>query len=206
MTTVADEAGRGRGFVGLRRASALELRQFVVSASPGSAWRSRSAALTRSRTSCSKNWPVVTRASRWKSAICWRVRPTSESPHAEGVVEEGEGVVLRQRGEPERELREVHGHRVLVHAVEAALGDEAAGVETRPRRAGSAAPVVDVPGLDQLVAELAAGLDQERAGAHRRVADLQIEDLLGRRASRRVARRIGSSVVATIGSVSERGV
>ena len=43
------------------------------------------------------------------------------------------------------------------------------------RDLGTAA--VRVPGLDQRVAELAAGLDQERAGAHRRVADLEVEDL-----------------------------
>ena len=48
---------------------------------------------------------------------------------AQRVVEEGEWVLARQRREPERELGEVHGHRVLVDAVEAALRDEAAGVE-----------------------------------------------------------------------------
>ena len=37
-----------------------------------------------------------------------------------------------------------------------------------------------LPGLDERGGELAAGLDEERAGAHRGVADLQLEDLLGR--------------------------
>ena len=62
-----------------------------------------------------------------------------------------------------------------------------------------------VPGLDERVAQEAAGLDQKRPRAHRRVTDLEIEDLLGRR---RVAEppRMGCNVVRTIGSVSERGV
>ena len=38
-------------------------------------------------------------------------------------------MVLGQRGQPERQLGQIHGHRVLVHAVEAALGDQPAGVE-----------------------------------------------------------------------------
>ena len=45
----------------------------------------------------------------------------------EGVVEEGEGPVLLQRDEPERELGHLDGHGVDVHAVEAAVGHEAAG-------------------------------------------------------------------------------
>ncbi len=47
----------------------------------------------------------------------------------QGVVEEGEGMVLRQRRQPQRQLAEVHRHRVLVHAVQAALGDQAASVQ-----------------------------------------------------------------------------
>ncbi len=126
------------------------------------------------------------------------------------VVDEGERVVPGQRDEPERELGEVHRHGVPVHAVEAALGDEPAREDHLVlvgRDRGHLA--VGVPGLDQRVAELAAGLDQERAGAHRRVADLEVEDLLGpggRPSSPRSRARIGSSVVRTIGSVSERGV
>ena len=46
---------------------------------------------------------------------------------AQGVVEEGEGPVLCERHQPERELRHLDGQRVLVHAVEAALGHEAPG-------------------------------------------------------------------------------
>ena len=38
---------------------------------------------------------------------------------------------------------------------------------------------MQVPRFDQGIAELPAGFDQEGAGAHRRVADFQFEDLLG---------------------------
>jgi hypothetical protein len=44
----------------------------------------------------------------------------------ERVVEEGEGPVALQRDEPEGELGHLHGHRVDVHAVEAAVRDYAA--------------------------------------------------------------------------------
>ena len=40
------------------------------------------------------------------------------------VVQELEGPTLGKRGEPERELGELHGQRVHVHAVEAALGHQ----------------------------------------------------------------------------------
>ena len=56
-------------------------------------------------------------------------QPDQRIAALQGMVEECEGVVLRQRGQPERELGQVDRHRVLVHAVEAALGDDAAGVE-----------------------------------------------------------------------------
>ena len=68
---------------------------------------------------------------------------------------------------------------------------------------------VGVPCLDQHLGQQAASLDEERARAHRRVADLQVEDLLRRGgvpSSPRSRSRIGPSVVRTIGSVSERGV
>ena len=96
---------------------------------------------------------------------------------AEGVVEEGQGVVLGQGREPQGELRQVDGDLVAVDAVEAVAGDEPAGVDPlvlvgRDGRHG----VVGVPGIDQDIAELAAGFDEEGAGAHGRVADLEVED------------------------------
>src|SRR4051794_13717726 len=98
----------------------------------------------------------------------------------ERVVHERESVVLRKRDEPQRHLGEVHGHGVPVHAVKAAQRD-------KPAREDKLVLVrwylgyltVGVPGLDQRVSELAAGFDEERPGPHRRVADLEIEDLRG---------------------------
>ena len=58
---------------------------------------------------------------------------------------------------------------------------------------GTAGVRHDAPGPDELIAELAAGLDEERGGAHGDVADFELEDLLGRRASPS-RRRIGSRV------------
>ncbi len=89
-------------------------------------------------------------------------------------------MILGQGDEPQRQLGEVHRHGVAVHAVEAALGDQAAGEDHRVLvgrdvRHG----VVRAPGIDQRVGELPARFDQEGAGAHRGIADLQIEDPLG---------------------------
>ena len=97
---------------------------------------------------------------------------------ANGVVEEGEGMVAGEGGEPEGELGEVHGHRVAVHAVEAALGDEAAGEEQLVfiRRHGRPS-AVDTPRLDEGIAELAAGFHLECARADGHVADFEVEDL-----------------------------
>ena len=90
-------------------------------------------------------------------------------------------MLLRQRGQPQRHLGQVDGHRVAVDAVEATLGDEPAGhdnlvIARRHRRRR----VVGAPGVEQRVAELAARFDEEGARAHRRVADLQVEDRLWR--------------------------
>src|SRR4051794_39632983 len=96
------------------------------------------------------------------------------------MVEERKRMVLRQSRQPERELGEVNGHRVPVDPVEAALGNNAAGVEELVlvvRNLWDA--VLCVPGSDQGLGQLAAGFDEEGTGAHRRVADLEVEDLLG---------------------------
>lgn len=100
----------------------------------------------------------------------------------ERVVEEGELVVLRERLEPERELGELDRERVPVDPVEAAGGDEPLGVQklVLVGRDRGRAPVPR-PGLDEPGGELPAGLDEERARAHRRVEDRQIEDLFGAR-------------------------
>ena len=68
---------------------------------------------------------------------CRRARSSSSArrPDADqrvaapdGVVEEGERPVLAQRHQPERELGHLDGQRVLVHAVQAPLGHQSAGV------------------------------------------------------------------------------
>ena len=89
-------------------------------------------------------------------------------------------MVLRQGDEPERQLGEVDRLGVAVHAVEAALRDLAAGEDDLVLvRRNLGHGVVRLPGRDQRIAELAAGFDQECAGAHGGVADLEVENLLG---------------------------
>ena len=91
----------------------------------------------------------------------------------ECVIYKGEGMVPRQRYEPERNLGEIHRYGVPVDAIEATLCDQPAREDhlVLVGRDRGHLPV-GVPGLDQCVAELAASLDQECPRAHRRVADL----------------------------------
>ena len=110
----------------------------------------------------------------------------------------GEGV------QPQRDLGELHGHRILVHAVDAALQHHAADdvavvelprvhgpavgrgvVQNRPANVGDAArqrrDVTLYRGVgrgnrgDHAVAQQIDQADQKVAGAHGRVADLQVE-------------------------------
>ena len=133
-------------------------------------------------------------------------------PGGEAVVEEAEGPFGVHRDQPQRQLRHLDGEGVDVDAVQAVLGDLAAGLEQElvgfGVRADAAGGAVQVhgegfgvtfvqPRLDQAVGEVAAGGDEERAGAHRDVRDLQFEDLLGRADPplRRVRRLQGTGAV-----------
>ena len=69
---------------------------------------------------------------------------------AQCVIEEREGMLLGKRRQPQRKLRQINGHLVLVHAIETALGYDAAGMEQfvlvrRNRRKGIGA----APGFEQ---------------------------------------------------------
>ena len=100
---------------------------------------------------------------------------------AERVVDEGERVLARESDEPEREAREVHGERIPVNAVQAALRDEPSCVEERilvRRQCGHGRG--PFPGPDQVLGELTARLDEEGTGAHRGIADLERQDVVGR--------------------------
>jgi len=52
------------------------------------------------------------------------VRPHQRVAVLQGVVEEGEGAAPVQRHQPQRQLGHLHRQRVLVHAVEAAIGHQ----------------------------------------------------------------------------------
>lgn len=98
------------------------------------------------------------------------VQPDERVPVPQRVVEEGELVVARECGEPERQPCHLDGEKVAVHAAEAVHGDQAARVLSRVlvrrqlrRRAGAR------PSVAQLLRELPARLDEEGAAAHGRV-------------------------------------
>ena len=97
------------------------------------------------------------------------------------MIEKGELVIARERRKPEREFCKLDRARVLVDAVEAALRDEAARVQRLVLVLGDLRPRLGParPGAHQPVAERAAGLDQERARAHRGIADFEREHVLG---------------------------
>ena len=82
---------------------------------------------------------------------------------AQGVVEERERVLARERHKPQRHLRQVDRDRVAVDAVKAALRHEPAGQRHLVLIGGDVRPTaVCGPGGDELLAELAARLDEER--------------------------------------------
>jgi len=110
---------------------------------------------------------------------------------AQVVVEEGEWLSLRYRLQPQRELRQLDGQRVQVHAVDAALdhqppGRDHVGLFVRRLRAqvgevhdGLAHAIRGGAALDQVVREEVRGLDQEVPAAHGRVEHRQLQDLRG---------------------------
>jgi hypothetical protein len=111
---------------------------------------------------------------------------------AQGVVDEGEGLVLRERDEPQRQAREADGEGVFVDAVEASLRDEAARVQhhvaVRARHEVEA-PLARPRGHHH-VGEEAARLHEEGPAPHGGVAHLEVEQALrrGRVAHRREQR------------------
>ena len=87
---------------------------------------------------------------------------------AQGVIQKREWMIFGQGRQPERQLRQVHGHGILVHAVEAALRDQSAGVQNLILvwRNGRQL-LMRVPGHDQHIAKLPTRFHQKRSGAHR---------------------------------------
>src|SRR5437879_6595895 len=112
------------------------------------------------------------------------------------VIEEAEGPPLRKSDEPERELGELHGHRVDVYAVNASFRDQSAR-QVEPflkilrhevvsgrlledlsiRRDACTATLGFIPRLHQSLAQPATDLDQKRRRPHSHVADLEVEEL-----------------------------
>jgi len=93
------------------------------------------------------------------------------------VIEERQRPVGRERRQPQRQPRELDGHRVHVDAVQAALGDHP------PRRHALAHAEIAAmvrPGPDERrfvrLGQITARGDQERSTAHRRIDDAKLED------------------------------
>ena len=92
------------------------------------------------------------------------------------VIEEGEFMVARQCRQPQRQPRQIDRARVLIHAIEAALRHQTAGMQLLVliRRNGWTRLRPTSPGSDQTLAQGAANLDQKGARAHGWVTYLQI--------------------------------
>ena len=98
---------------------------------------------------------------------------------ADVVVEEGERLAGFQRFEPQAHAAQLGGHRVDVHAVEAAADHVAQGVLVEERR-GFALALRQRAHAGQVPGQPVRRADEEVAGADGRVADLEGEDgLLG---------------------------
>ena len=137
-----------------------------------------------------------------------RVSPTRLSPRLQRVVEEGELVLARQRREPQRQAGEIGRQRVLVDAVEAALRDQAAGVQllVLVRRDGRLRVRVRAQACDQPRRRAAGRPRPGRRRSPGRIADLERPALPPASRPAPMRSKAGSSAWRTIGSVSERGV
>ena len=110
----------------------------------------------------------------------------------QAMIEKAERPIGGQRRQPERQPRELHGHRVQIDAVQAALGDRAPN--------GGPLCVADVArvagaGADQRrlvrARQIAAGGHQKRAAAHRRIDDPELQDVVRCRRRARAGRACG---------------
>ena len=91
-------------------------------------------------------------------------------------------MILGQRGQPQRQLRQVCRHGVLVYSVQTPLGDLPLGMKLLVFIRRQDGPlVVRVPRAAQRRAKLAAGFHQKGARAHGRIAHLKVENLRRRR-------------------------
>ena len=114
----------------------------------------------------------------------------------QAVIEKAERTIGRERGQPQRETRELDGHRVEVDAVQAAFRDrspdaDALGVADVGCVTVSTAYERSLVGVRQKPA----GGHEERAAAHRRIDDAQLQDVLGRRVAHQRAERAANQVV-----------
>ena len=98
------------------------------------------------------------------------------------MIDERERQGLAQSHQPERELGELHGRRVLIDAIQTLLRDEPARVEVciSVRFDDLRKLALSSPRGDDLARELPTRGHQERTRAHRGIADLQLQDLFGR--------------------------
>ena len=92
---------------------------------------------------------------------------------AQVVVEEGKGTVGGDGFQPQGQLRQFHGHRVEVHAVQAILDDAAFPVGQGRFAAAGLGRGERVRG--DLFGKELAGPQEEVAGTHRRVKDAQTQ-------------------------------
>ena len=147
---------------------------------------------------------------QWNASICLRESPTSESPCRRAWSRKVSGWSFASVDQPERHLGEVDRHRVLVHAVEAALGDSRRAKMTSSSSGG-------IAGTSPWACQASTSASPSWRQASTRNAPepiagsqtLRSRICAGRGglpSSPRRRARIGSSVVRTIGSVSARGV
>ena len=98
------------------------------------------------------------------------------------MIEKGEFVIAGQRRQPQRQLRQFHGARVLVHPIQAVQRHQPPRVQRliligrQGRRAA-----MRLPRFQQGGGQLLADFHQKRPRPHRRIAHLQAQNLLRRR-------------------------
>ena len=211
-------AGTTRRTRDRRSASTATRRPSGPSARPAHAPSRAPAPACRWASSRARTAPAAPRAARSSIVVVVEQRQGASAPRAparvrrvpqvgepraeqavadlEVVIEKAQRPIGRQRREPERQPRELDGHRVQVDAVQASLGDRSPDGD--PVRVADVARVAAAGANERGLVrgrEIPAGGDEKRAAAHRRIDHAQLQDAFGRRVAHERCERPPDEVV-----------
>ena len=113
----------------------------------------------------------------------------------EVMVEERQRLVGRKRGQPEREPRQLHCHRIQVHAEQASHATSRRGRALRRRDVARMPVPSRISVLFDRIGEITARGDEKRAASHRRIENPEREKVIARSAGGQWSERVAHEVI-----------